>query len=579
MSRPLLVPLAAILLFCVFTPSAVSACEKRQYISPTKYMDEMDLWLRATVMDHDDAAYNAILYAEEYYKGDGPRLLVVKRHEPALMTVKGLHGYSIHCGVSGYGQWYNRGTQGYFGLKSNGDGTYTDWRLGSANRYARDGWIRYIEDFSSHEIAEQDFVARLLELGGRDAPVPPRTEDGQHYPLRLYPLMRYLSITTESGRRYQVNPDRSVTPVAKDAPIAVSPDGAHWALRLDDDHIALGRPYKKQGDDSVTDMYRAPGRELRFSNDSNMVAVWNESALNVYMLTNWRDGGYGTHMKTLHIAQIDLDGSDKHKPRAMWSADSSTLAWQDASGIWRWDLFEEAQPSQIVGSEGCGLLDISNQGRYLRCGTARAWMLHDSLTGAKYRNALAAPGEKTLVFINSDDAPDSARNDETKCLPPLKDTCALYIDSAVHPVETHLNPSSRGSFRLLFCEYDGLCALRQYFWHPAVSRTYWHGETIPNMKMAPWRAVAYDPLYDRSALLYGDYHIDIDWPYDESIQFARPGRPLLDLEGEVDSPISTIEWGRPVFYDTFMLTATEYLPRTVTIAGLGSPSHAEASAD
>ena len=31
----------------------------------------------------------------------------------------------------------------------------------------------------------------------------------------------------------------------------------------------------------------------------------------------------------------------------------------------------------------------------------------------------------------------------------------------------------------------------------------------------------------------------------------------LDLFGDVvDSPIASIEWGQPIFYDTFMLTAT-----------------------
>ena len=37
--------------------------------------------------------------------------------------------------------------------------------------------------------------------------------------------MRYLSITTENGTRYQVNPDRSVKPLPASAPIAMSPDG------------------------------------------------------------------------------------------------------------------------------------------------------------------------------------------------------------------------------------------------------------------------------------------------------------------------------------------------------------------
>ena len=498
MPKRLIAPLAAILFFCMITPVGASACGERHYSSPTEYMGRMDLWLRATVIDRDDYGYNAILYAEEYYKGDGPRLLVVKRHAPALASVKSLRGYSIRCGPE-FGQWFQRGATGYFGLKPNADGTYTDWHKGSANHYPLDGWINYVEDFASHRVSEDDFVARLLEIGGHDAPVKPKSEQAQ-----TYPLMRYLLITTESGDRYQMNPDRSVMPVAKDAPLAVSPDGAHWALRLDEDHLALGRPYKKRGDDSVTDLFRVPGRELRFSHDSNMVAVWGPAALNVYMLTNWRRGGYGTRMKTLHIAQIDLQGDANHRPHVMWSADSSTLAWQDASGIWRWNLFEEAQPSQITGPDDCQLMDISERGRYLRCGTARGWTLHDSLTGDKYSNALAAPGENTLVFINSDDAPDSPRDEERKCLPPLKVSCAVYIDSGIHPVEKHLIHSSQGSFKLLFCENDGLCGHRRYFWHPALSWAYKYRGSEPQMITTPWRAFAFDPLYDRGAFLYGE---------------------------------------------------------------------------
>ena len=44
----------------------------------------------------------------------------------------------------------------------------------------------------------------------------------------------------------------------------------------------------------------------------------------------------------------------------------------------------------------------------------------------------------------------------------------------------------------------------------------------------------------------------------------------VELEGIVDSPIASIEWGQPIFYDSFMLTATEYLPRTVTAYDVGS---------
>ena len=83
--------------------------------------------------------------------------------------------------------------------------------------------------------------------------------------------------------------------------------------------------------------------------------------------------------------------------------------------------------------------------------------------------------------------------------------------------------------------------------------------------------MAYDPFYDQPAVLRGDYQIEFDFYHSgyfsgalEGIDLAKPD--YLNLEGIVDSPIASIEWGQPIFYDTFMLTALEYLPRTVTIA-------------
>ena len=88
------------------------------------------------------------------------------------------------------------------------------------------------------------------------------------------------------------------------------------------------------------------------------------------------------------------------------------------------------------------------------------------------------------------------------------------------------------------------------------------------------RQIAYDPYYDQPAVLRGDYQIEFDFYFsgyfegwldlDES-GLAR--FDYLNLENVVDSPIASIEWGQPIFYDTFMLTALEYLPRTVEIAG------------
>ena len=81
--------------------------------------------------------------------------------------------------------------------------------------------------------------------------------------VQRYPLMRYLMITTEKGARYQVNPDRSVMPLPSDAPIAVSPNGAHWAHRLDEDTLGFGRPYQQPGTPYVSYFTEIPGRDLQ----------------------------------------------------------------------------------------------------------------------------------------------------------------------------------------------------------------------------------------------------------------------------------------------------------------------------
>ena len=86
--------------------------------------------------------------------------------------------------------------------------------------------------------------------------------------------------------------------------------------------------------------------------------------------------------------------------------------------------------------------------------------------------------------------------------------------------------------------------------------------------MSDLRQVAFDPAYNQPAILCGDYQIEFNFYsshyFDEPDN--RPCLDYLDLEYVVDSPVASIEWGRPVFYDAFMLTATEYLPRTASTA-------------
>ena len=528
------------LLFAAITSSNVWACTGRPYAAEMEDIDEFDLWVRATVIDRDDRGYNAILRAEEYYRGKGPRLLVVTRHLPALESVTVVRGYSNGCLGNGGGQRFSRGTSGYFGLKSNLDGTYTDWHFGSSHFVPLDGVIRYYEDYEWNEIAEADFVDKLLKLGGGDAPVKPIFEEVQRYP-----LMRYLSVTTENGTRYQVNPDRSVKPLSASAPVAMSPDGAHWAYRVDDNTLGFGRPFQRQGNPAVSYFHEITGHDLRFSGDSNMVAVWDSSQLSIYM---FGIGGYGYQggiMRIDQIATIDLNTSGGSAPRVMWSADSTTLAWQDASGIWRWNLYAEEQPTRIASDHDCHLIDISSDGRYLRYGTVGHWTLLDSSTGKRYINALAAPGESVLVFVNSDDEPIPPMRDGYDCRPPLQQDCALYIDTVVKPGEMHIYPRKDGKFGLLFCEYGGLCDDRKYSWNRSAL---WHGyyPWDPEMDDERWRQYAYDPYYDQKAILYGDYRLDfetyLDWGFTYGFASDRP-LDSVDLEDIADSPIASIEWG------------------------------------
>ena len=93
--------------------------------------------------------------------------------------------------------------------------------------------------------------------------------------------------------------------------------------------------------------------------------------------------------------------------------------------------------------------------------------------------------------------------------------------------------------------------------------------------MSDLRQIAYDPFYGHPAILRGDYQIELRFyssrDFDEETKL--PYLDYLDLEGVVDSPIASIEWGQPISYDTFMLTATEYLPRTVSLADAASASY------
>ena len=566
-----------------FTLTILALAPVRAHTCPERYpfdmadLSEMELLVRATVLEADERGYSAIIQVEDYYKGEGPKLLTVSRYNVGLETGHSVRGYDTGCLFDGYGRQWRTGSTGYFGLSRNYFETYTDYHYAAAHYYVWEGRITdYDRETASfawawdeeEAMSEEEFIAELLEMGGREAPIAPTIEG-----VVRYPLMRYLSITTESGTRYQVNPDRSLTAVDSETALFISPDDSHVAVRVDDDTLGFYYVWPLgYTPEHYEQTVKVPGHDLQFSNDSHMVAVWDESHLAIYLFRNKGQGHFlqwGVGMQLDLIASATLQTYDLASAFALWSADSSTIAWQDASGVWRWNLYEDAEPELVADAdavEGSKLLDLSDSGRYVRYGSGEGWTLYDSKTHEKFANALAAPGDRHLIFVNSENPPIDNWYEKESCTPPLRQNCAVHMEF-LRQKTVHVFPYQMELLGLVTCDTD--CHVWARSWHPAIKhdKTGIHSNRYISETMAKLRQIAYDPTYNQFAILRDDYLVEFDFYKSQLFEDEErlPYLDYLDLESKVDSRIASIEWGQPIFYDTFMLTATDLMPRTVTI--------------
>ncbi len=583
----LIVLIGSVLLFSVLGPVRGHTCREPSSFD-MEDLSEMELLVRATVIDADDRGYSAIIQVDEYYKGEGPKLLAVSRYNVGLETGSSVRGYDTGCLFDGRGHQWHAGSSGYFGLSRNYFETYTDYHYDSVHFYVWEGQITdqdrarasYVREWDAADyITEEEFIAKLLKAGDREAPIAPQAEG-----VVRYPLMRYLMIVTEKGTRYQVNPDRSVTIVDAETALFISPDDSHVAIRVDDETLGFYYVWPlgytpKHYEQTV----KAPGHNLRFSNDSHMVAVWDESHLAVYLFRNKGQGHFlewGVGMQMDLIAKTALEVAEGESAVVHWSADSSTIAWQDARGIWRWNLYDDAEPDMVAARSElaeASLLDLSSSGRYVRYGTREGWTLYDSRTEESFANALAAPGDRHLVFVNSESSPIADWQETERCAPPLRKNCAVHID-VYGEKAIYVFPYQMELLGLVTCDTD--CFVWARSWHPAVyhDKASLYDRRYISEEMSSLRQIAYDPTYQQPAVLRGNYQIEFDF-YDsgffdgttDNVDTAR--LDYMNLEGEIDSPIASIEWGQPIFYDTFMLTATEYLPRTIIAYDHDSAQH------
>ena len=594
-----------VLLVCLGVQAALSPLVALACWSPLPFdfadVAEMDIWVRATAADVDDRGFSAILKVHEYYKGEGPEWLAVVRYPVGLETARRIRGYpTADCIYAGSGTRLIHGQQGYYGLKSNGDGTFTDALGNAAHYFFVDGEMDgeyYVDDpdgfMDEIVLSETEFMARLLEVGGRESAVKPdQSEESRR------PLMRYLLVTLKNGERLRVNPDRSVSVLGDDYPIAISPDGAHTVYREGDDTLVfnyiLGEGLMPE---YLRDQIKQPGQQAKFSPDSNMVAVWDHNHFAVYIYrdrgaprdTDW-SGGWYPGMALEQAAVTDLQLDDSKDLTISWSANSSTVVWQDSRGIQRWNLFEEATPLAVPGAsdvEANRLVDVSRSGRYVSYRDGGAIRVYDSQTDELYDNAWVAPNES---YVNLDTSSSDIEADERPylaCRAPMDENCA---NRPLNPDRSQVSefPYLMELIGGVFCGEPNGCRVFGSSWHPSTILTGagYSGERMIDSILVDVRQVTYDPFYEQPAVLRGDFQVELEflssglfegWFDMDEASLAR--LDYVNLEDIVDSPIASIEWGQPIFYDTFMLTATEYLPRTVTIAGGESTPSVETGAD
>jgi hypothetical protein len=567
MNRLLFSITSLILLVLLTSHGVVMACSSAGEFR-IEELPSMDYLVKATVIDTDDRGHNAILRIEDYYKGEGKQLVVVNRYPVSLESTNAVRGYHTSCLYSGQGDRWIKGSQGYFGLTPNGDGTFTDMSNDrTAHYYAWDGQITqgdgategYAIEFGAYVfMSEDEFIEKLLEAGHRTETIPPTIEGIQHYP-----LMRYLDVVTENGTRYQINPDRSLSQLPDTAPLAISTDGAHVAFKLDDNIIGFQYYWteyldSKEATEYGYDQIKLSGQQVKFSKDSHMVAIWEDYELRIYLFDGRDQDPPRNQMTMTEIAYAELDSLLK----VIWSADSSTIAWEDSTGIWRWNLFEDAEATQI--EEARDLLDLSTYGRYVRYGEIDDWTLFDSQTGDSFENAVAAPTEQFLVFIVGDDKPLPDWH-ETDCKPPLRENCASYVYPRFEYESVSVFPYQMELLGFEGCSGLEFCDIRGISWHPSTLNNGYRGGRYIHTFQSHIQQIEYDVFYDQVAVLRGDYQIEFEF-YDSRYftdDFYASRIPYLDyvsLEFDVDSPIASIEWGQPIFYDSFMFTATQYLP-------------------
>lgn len=558
-----LLPLIVWCTVILATAHQALACSYSREPVDIKWNTRHEFVVAAEVIDVDDVGIGTILKVQRYFKGAGGEYLAIMPYPPALPIAGRLRSY--HTGCLYTGQFYENWQQNdlvYVGLDSNGDGTFS---RGPFYHPQGENIEYYTEEESEVSLPIAEFELLLLELNGLSAATEPLSNP--------FPLMRFLHITTETGERYRLNPDRSLTWLdPENDPIAISNDGTHVMFRLDDDQLGFqylaqikkpiapwiepvnnelngfGRwPYEGQFTNNGW-LHAVNGSYGTFSPDSNLVAIQEETRIAVHLFSSvvlrGPASGFGHRMAMEEIASHDVAWRSTKESPIVWSSNSKAFAYQNGQEIWLWNMLVDEKPQLVASVEADQeLVELSATGRYVRYGNRKSWTLVDVLNGETWKDSLVTPDESRLVHFVSERAEDFRQELERlgDCSLP-KIGCPLVMWQST---ETGI-----GSLDLPM----------DVFWHEPyqMGRVYPVGvesgswseslRRLPNVNpvelayLPTVQAFAYDAEYRKPAFVFEDTRIGLDarkWGNYDSV----------DLSDYLDSPIVDLQWGQPIFYE------------------------------
>jgi hypothetical protein len=208
-----------------------------------------------------------------------------------------------------------------------------------------------------------------------------------------------------------------------------------------------------------------------------------------------------------------------------WSPDGRTLAFIDANGLWFWDVFtSKSSPILSVYRDVTEVHGYSWTGRYLSVTDDDGKHYIDLVTGEDFPDGAWGPDDRALVVYGS--------NSNIIYTVPYHELLSfLPKDVEVRYVEW----TRRWAFVALACDDRGTCGVTEM----AIQRGYHSYEPLPYIGYA------------------FDYSADT-----QNLAVVKDGRTLtirdaatqqhreINLDGQLDAEIISVEWLPSVFYDT-----------------------------